>query len=218
VYGSVGSVIYTDADLGIGNEVRRSVCVVCTAACLVELDVISGPRSDPKTQLHRRTTLAHKHQTHDVSTYHHGPASRRLDGDAVAAGRGSGRSSVGAHRGPGCTRRGIAFVTVCRPAAGACVCCAGEIMLACVYVHSRASSVTVGRKGWGEGHGVGPQDSATAPHEARPLPHKGLLASALGVPCVEGASAALLGALCTCTWLSCPRPALACLAPLEGSS
>jgi hypothetical protein len=26
---------------------RRSVCVVCTAPCLVELDLISGPRSDP---------------------------------------------------------------------------------------------------------------------------------------------------------------------------
>jgi hypothetical protein len=27
-------------------EVRRSVCVVCTAACLVELDLISGARID----------------------------------------------------------------------------------------------------------------------------------------------------------------------------
>jgi hypothetical protein len=47
VYGSVGSVIHRDVARWDSVEVRRSVCVVCTAACLVELDLISGPRSDP---------------------------------------------------------------------------------------------------------------------------------------------------------------------------
>jgi hypothetical protein len=74
----------------------------------------------------------------------------------------------------------------------ACVCCVGEAVLACVKGRLGSTCTPerrakVGRKGWGEGHGVGPQDSATAPYEARPLPHKVLLAPTLGLPWVEGA-------------------------------
>jgi hypothetical protein len=43
----VGSVIHRDVDGSIGGEGRRSVCAVCTAPCLVELDLISGSRSEP---------------------------------------------------------------------------------------------------------------------------------------------------------------------------
>jgi hypothetical protein len=51
---SVGSVIHTDVTVGRVIEARRSMCVVCTAACLVEVDLISGPR-----QATRYTTYTH---------------------------------------------------------------------------------------------------------------------------------------------------------------
>jgi hypothetical protein len=34
------------------REVHRSVCVVCTAPCLVEVDLIAGPRSNPIYHIH----------------------------------------------------------------------------------------------------------------------------------------------------------------------
>jgi hypothetical protein len=43
---SLGSVIRRDSIVLSCCKVRRSVCVVCTAVCLVELDLISGARSD----------------------------------------------------------------------------------------------------------------------------------------------------------------------------
>jgi hypothetical protein len=55
----------------------------------------------------------------------------RVDGDAVAAGRGSGRSSVCAHRGPGCARRRILTVHVSFIQRPVCVCYVGERVLAC---------------------------------------------------------------------------------------
>jgi hypothetical protein len=54
VYGSVGSVIHRDV-VATGSVRSVAVCAVCTAPCLVELDLISRPRGDPI--YHRQTYI-----------------------------------------------------------------------------------------------------------------------------------------------------------------
>jgi hypothetical protein len=86
------------------SEVRRSVCVVRTFPCLVELDLISGPRSDPLYHIHilkQGARLEHTRLRVRLAILRCSavvaPASGGRHGDLLASSHGDGRTGAQKH-------------------------------------------------------------------------------------------------------------------------